>query len=73
VAAAAGEYAGTLVLMKKFRQGEEGTPSASSRRKRVWDVSFAEAIKAKCLGKRASHRGKAKPKTSIRHDERGMI
>ncbi len=59
--AQAGEYAGRW-FDEKFskKEGDE-----QSKQERAWDVSFAEAIKAKCLGKPGIVTEESKPTTSM--------
>ena len=59
--AQAGEYAGRW-FDEKFskKEGDE-----QSKQERVWDVSFAEAIKTKCLGKPGIVTEESKPTTSM--------
>jgi DNA topoisomerase III len=59
--AQAGEYAGRW-FDEKFskKEGDE-----QSKQERIWDVSFAEAIKAKCLGKPGIVTEESKPTTSM--------
>ena len=60
-AAEAGEYPGRW-FDEKFskKEGDEHL-----KQERVWDVSFAEAIKAKCLGKPGIVTEESKPTTSM--------
>ncbi len=60
-AAEAGEYAGRW-FDEKFAK-KEGDDQL--KQERVWDVSFAEAIKAKCLGKPGIVTEESKPTTSM--------
>jgi DNA topoisomerase-3 len=59
--AQAGEYAGRW-FDEKFskKEGDE-----QLKQERVWDVSFAEAIKSKCLGKPGIVTEESKPATSM--------
>jgi DNA topoisomerase-3 len=59
--AAAGEYVGRWFDEKFSRK--EGDDQL--KQERVWDVSFAEAIKAKCLGKPGIVTEESKPTTSM--------
>ena len=59
--AEAGEYAGRW-LDEKFEK-KEGDDQL--KQERVWDVAFAEAIKAKCLGKPGIVTEESKPTTSM--------
>jgi DNA topoisomerase III len=59
--AQAGEYAGRW-FDEKFSK-KEGDDQL--KQERVWDVSFAEAIKAKCLGKPGIVTEESKPTTSM--------
>ncbi|MGA2028896.1 MAG: DNA topoisomerase III [Verrucomicrobiota bacterium] len=59
--AQAGEYAGRW-FDEKFAK-KEGDDQL--KQERVWDVSFAEAIKAKCLGKPGVVTEESKPTTSM--------
>jgi DNA topoisomerase-3 len=59
--ASAGEYAGRW-FDEKFAK-KEGDDQL--KQERVWDVSFAEAIKAKCLGKPGIVTEESKPTTSM--------
>jgi DNA topoisomerase-3 len=59
--AQAGEYVGRW-LDEKFSR-KEGDDQF--KQERVWDVSFAEAIKAKCLGKPGIVTEESKPTTSM--------
>jgi DNA topoisomerase-3 len=60
-AAEAGEYAGRWFDEKFSRK--EGDDQL--KQERVWDVSFAEAIKTKCLGKPGIVTEESKPTTSM--------
>jgi len=60
-AAEAGEYAGRWFDEKFSRK--EGDDQL--KQERVWDVAFAEAIKAKCLGKPGIVTEESKPTTSM--------
>ena len=60
-AAEAGEYAGRWFDEKFARK--EGDDQL--KQERVWDVSFAEAIKTKCLGKPGIVTEESKPTTSM--------
>ncbi len=60
-AAQAGEYAGRWFDEKFARKDGDD----QLKQERVWDVNFAEAIKAKCLGKPGIVTEESKPTTSM--------